>query len=124
MHVEKLKWEHLRDLDVQDRHHANWKWLVEREEYKEWAGATDAWSLLSDGKPLACGGIHDHIAWAFIGKDIGGAGLLKATRAVTKFLDKHEYVYADSDKSFENGERWLHILGFEPIGDGQWLRTN
>lgn len=124
MHIERLKWEHLRNLHVQPRHFEAWDWLVSREEYKEWAETSDSWSLLDKGAPLACAGVYDHMAWAFIGENIGSAGLYKATKFIKKLLASYDYVYADSDTSFENGERWLAMLGFEPLGGGKWLRLN
>ena len=77
-----------------------------------------SFSALHDGKVLAVGGIfklwdNRGLAWTYIDRD-AGAHFLGIHRAVQDLLRLVPYdrVEADTPCEFEQGRRWLEMLGF------------
>lgn len=87
------------------------------------AGAYEAgysFSLIDDGKTLACAGLSEvwpgrAIAWALLSADLGGAGMLAVVRATRREFDlkKYERIEAYVDHEFEAGHRLMRLLGFK-----------
>lgn len=78
-----------------------------------------AWTAEANGEVIACGGLlpqweNRAVAWMLVG---AGAGpYFKAIhRHVKQFLVKSSYrrIEAHVDVGFEQGIRWMHMLGFE-----------
>lgn len=72
-----------------------------------------------DGAPIACAGVIEvgpgrAMAWSYLGAVVGREFLL-VHRAVNRFLDLAPYrrIEATTDAEFEEGHRWLKLLGFE-----------
>lgn len=77
-----------------------------------------ALTALHDGKVLAVGGVlklweNRGLAWAYIDRD-AGAHFPSIHKAVRRLLDLVPYdrVEADTPCEFEQGKRWLKMLGF------------
>ena len=79
-------------------------------------------TAISENRVLGCAGLvkqweNRAIAWALLSGDIG-ANFIKVHRAVARFLDLCELnrVEAYVDASFEQGHRWIQMLGFSQEG--------
>lgn len=78
----------------------------------------DAFTALSCGQVIACSGcieMWENVAkaWALIGADIG-RDMLQIHRAVAGYLmaAKWKRIEADVDAEFDEGIRWIELLGF------------
>lgn len=84
--------------------------------------AGPAYSLVGDDEVLACSGLipqweNRAIAWALIGKE-AGRHFLMIHRAVRNAIDLHRYRRIETAVAadFEQGHRWMRMLGFELEG--------
>lgn len=78
-----------------------------------------SWLGEADGKILIiCGAYQVHkyriIFWAFVSKH-AGKHLLQITREIKKVIDSYQNVRIEANvsPSFENGIRWVNLLGFK-----------
>ena len=87
------------------------------------ADASDAYTLLHDGRVIACAGVMElwqgrGMAWALLADNIGQA-MIAVHRIVYRFLWKEctiRRVEAYVDQGFAAGHRWVHDLGFQREG--------
>ena len=86
------------------------------------AAASHAYTLLEDGRPVACGGLlrvdeTRAIAWAWIGHP-GPRALLRTFRAMKAGLEHMRYPQVDAIvvDDWLPGQRWLRLLGFSLRG--------
>ena len=95
------------------------------EQAAEWKEAVrgkmegDGWTVLADGKPIACAvlvrtGFSRGAVYAFIGAD-AGPHMLAVYRTAERMFDMHAYnrIEALVAGDFEAGARWMEMLGFE-----------
>ncbi len=82
----------------------------------------DSWTALEGDTVLACAGVirawpGRALAWALIGQE-AGAHFVALTRAVRRYMDMipDRRVEAVTDSNFEQGHRWLRMLGFAHEG--------
>lgn len=75
-------------------------------------------TAMADGEPIAVGGVtplweNRALAWTFIGEN-AGPHFVALHRAVRRVLDLAPYrrIEADTPCEFEQGHRWLRMLGF------------
>lgn len=78
--------------------------------------------LDDDGNVVGCSGVikqwdNRAIAWALLA-DWSGKHFVKVHKAVKRFLDMTEFdrIEAFVDAEFEQGHRWVKMLGFEREG--------
>lgn len=78
--------------------------------------------LDDDGNVVGCSGVikqwdNRAIAWALL-SDWSGKHFFKIHKAVKRFLDMTEFprIEAFVDADFEQGHRWVEMLGFEREG--------
>lgn len=78
-----------------------------------------AWTGEVDGKVIACGGLipqweNRALAWMLIGED-AGPHFAALHKHVKRFLVRAPYrrIEAHVDVGFEQGARWMKMLGFE-----------
>lgn len=92
--------------------------------------AGQAFTALDSDRVLACAGLipswpGSAQAWAMLANDIGGAGMVRVTRAVLRLLELHTgRIEAVVEADFDAGHRWMRILGFEcetPRPMRQWF---
>lgn len=81
-----------------------------------------AFTGILDGRILGCAGVvkqweNRAIAWALLSGDLGNE-FVRIHRAVKRFLDMTDFhrVEAHVDANFEQGHRWIQMLGFKPEG--------
>ena len=87
------------------------------------ADAGEAYTLLHDGRIIACMGVVElwagrGMAWALLAGDIGRA-MISVHRIVRRFLWEEcalRRVEAYVDAGFSAGHRWVEQLGFEREG--------
>lgn len=77
---------------------------------------------IDGNRVLGCAGLvkqweNRAIAWALLSGDIG-TDFIRVHRAVFRFLDLSDFnrVEAFVDAGFEQGHRWIQMLGFEQEG--------
>ena len=122
LRVVRLAPEHLRQLRLQ-RAQQDMAEVLQRPEYgAALALSGPAFTVLADGQPIACIGLHEHHpgraeAWALLGDD-SGAHLRGITRAVAGYLQQVPYfrVEASVSATFVAGHRWARLLGFTQEG--------
>lgn len=123
--VTRLKYapEHLRALVLQPSQ-AFFSDLCRDDGYAQLlADASDAYTLLHDGRVIACAGVMElwqgrGMAWALLADNIGQA-MIAVHRIVYRFLWKEctiRRVEAYVDQGFAAGHRWVHDLGFQREG--------
>lgn len=81
-----------------------------------------AFTGIHEGRVLGCAGLvkqweNRAIAWALLSGDIGNE-FVRIHRAVHRFLELTSFdrVEAHVDADFEQGHRWIHMLGFKQEG--------
>ena len=81
-----------------------------------------AYTALSGGEPVACGGLHElwpgrALAWTYLGVDCG-AEFLALHRQVLLHVKQSPWrrVEAYVEDGHRNGHRWMKALGFELEG--------
>jgi RimJ/RimL family protein N-acetyltransferase len=79
-------------------------------------------TALNNDEVLGCSGVikqwdNRAIAWALI-SEFSGKNFVGIHRAVSRFLDLSEFnrIEAFVDADFEQGHRWIQMLGFEREG--------
>lgn len=92
--------------------------LFAHEEYQELLLMGEGYTAFHNGNIVVCAGVFpmtDYMgrAWAFVSGTQGRA-LLPASRAISDFLKKTDYVRIDTPvrRDFINGHRWCKLLGF------------
>lgn len=80
---------------------------------------TTAWTGSVDGKPVWCFGWSEvyptrALVWTYIGAD-AGPHLVAMHREAVRLLDAmpHKRIETEVDCDFEQGHRWVRMLGFE-----------
>lgn len=88
-------------------------------DFTELSNAGLAWTAEVDGEVLGIAGLYPQwdnraIAWALVGAQ-AGKHFVSITRAVKRMLDVSGYrrIEATVDVGFEQGVRWITMLGFE-----------
>lgn len=95
--------------------------------WDELASLTHSFTMLKDGSPIACAGLiplwHGRAsAWALIGNRVDRYDMIWIHRRVRFFLDMiqrdqlYRRIEATVLNSFDEGHRWVRLLGFEPEG--------
>ena len=86
------------------------------------AQAGPCFTGIADGEIVACSGVvkqwdNRATAWALISEN-AGKHFVKIHKAVKRFLDLSDIrrIEAYADVGFDQGHRWLHMLGFEREG--------
>lgn len=80
-----------------------------------------AWTGWADGKPMACCGIYQGWAWAFLHWDLR-RHMLAITRKVRAVLDSHPGpVRTTIDEAFPEAVRWATLLGLRRQEPGTWI---
>jgi RimJ/RimL family protein N-acetyltransferase len=81
-----------------------------------------AFTGICDGRILGCAGVvkqweNRAIAWALLSGDLGNE-FVRIHRAVKRFLDMTEFnrIEAHVEANFEQGHRWIQMLGFTQEG--------
>lgn len=85
---------------------------------------------VKDGRILGCAGVvkqweNRAVAWSLLAGDIGN-DFISIHKAVSRFLDMCEFnrVEAYVDADFEQGHRWIRMLGFTPEGRMRQFNPN
>lgn len=85
-----------------------------------------SWTAWNEyGLPVAaCGILENGVAWAFVTED-ARRDILAITRAVRQVLDLHVadrgQVTAEVRGYDEKAVKWASLLGFVPVGGGNWV---
>ena len=113
LETKQFRAEHLKGITPQPEQAAEWDAAV----CSKIGG--DGWTVLVDGKPIACAvlvqtGISRGAVYAFIGAD-AGPHLLAVYRVADRMFEMHAYnrIEALVVKGFAAGARWMEMLGFE-----------
>jgi hypothetical protein len=84
--------------------------------------AGPSFSGIKDGRVLGCAGLvkqweNRAVAWSLLAGDVG-SDFIRVHRAVDRFLELSDFnrIEAFVDANFEQGHRWIQMLGFEPEG--------
>jgi len=119
MDIDRFKPSDLLALPLQDAQ-ACISVLAKDPGYADALAQFDSWTGRIDGRVVVCAGILPlwpgrSQVWAVIASDIGGAGMLRLTRAVRRFLmlQTAGRIEATVVAGFEAGYKWMDILGFE-----------
>jgi hypothetical protein len=82
----------------------------------------NAFTALSEGVPVACGGLYEiwpnrALAWTYLGADCGRE-FMALHRVVRRHLDFAPWrrVEAYVEAGYTNGHRWVRALGFQLEG--------
>ena len=117
MTITPFKPEHLGQIDLQAEQTLAKKYL-QNEEYARSLAEQEAWTLMRDGRVVACAGFthvwgNRYQAWAVISATIGAAGMLTLSRAVLRAMElKTGRVEAYVAEEFEAGRKWAELMGF------------
>ena len=116
MNVVPFKAEHLLALQLQQGQAHAQPFITE--DYAHMLEGEYAFTALADGVPIAVGGVtklwdERGLAWTFVSRN-AGAHFVELHKAVKAMLDIVPYrrVEADTPCDFEQGHRWLRMLGF------------
>lgn len=78
-----------------------------------------AYTVLSDDRPIICGGVLEIVpwrglAWSFIAANLGPA-FIHAHRVAKRVIESAPFprIEMEVDCEFEEGHRWARLLGFE-----------
>lgn len=87
------------------------------QEYMQALAAGDSWTALDGDKVLGCAGLvpADGVsyAWALLAHDIGRAGMVFATRSITRMLGMQSgRIETFVEASSVEAQRWIVMLGF------------
>jgi len=125
MNVEKLKAEHLAEIDL---HRSVPPW--HRYGSPETAQAFErsgGYAVRIDGKLVLLGGVvraskDVGIAWAMFSRD-AGRHMVALTRFALRVFEVSgvSRILADVECGFDAGRRWLELLGFKPLEDGKYF---
>ena len=117
MIVVPYKAEHLLDLQIQEGQRGVAPFITEA--YAKALEDGYTFSALEDGRPLVVGGIakvwdNRGLVWAFMGQN-AGPHFVAIHKAAMGLLAKAPYrrLEADTPCGFEQGHRWLRMLGFK-----------
>lgn len=113
--------QHLEQINLQDSQ-AYFGSMIEPDWGPSLMQAGPCFSAIHDGAVLASSGVIKHwenraTAWALLSKD-ATPHFVRIHRAVSRFLDLTDFkrVEAFVDADFEEGHRWIQMLGFEREG--------
>lgn len=106
--------EHLRELEVDERHNRDGRFLLDSATGEMVAALLcDAWSMEHAGRVVACGGRTPVGGWWILFERIAIASPLSFTRRVRAVLRDRampgDFAHALDDEAAE----WLRVLGFE-----------
>lgn len=83
------------------------------------AQCEEAFTMLVDGKVMACCGQTRGELWAFLGKDLKRS-MVALTRYGMHKIREFGPVRAWVDAKNKAAIRWVALAGFNPIGNGYW----
>lgn len=93
--------------------------VVQCAAYGEALARGEAWTAERDGVVVACGGVAPLFgdtgnAWAMLARDLGHS-LSRIHRVASRLLDAYpaQRIEAHVDCDFEEGHRWVRLLGFD-----------
>ena len=117
MRIEPFRVRHIAELKVQDAQAARYLMMTE-DQYKAME-SVPSFTAFEGGEVLGCGGILEYhperaLIWSYVSAN-AGRHFLKVHRAVSQFLDTTTYKRLEAEVAvdFENGHRWVRMLGFE-----------
>lgn len=86
-------------------------------QFRQYAERYSAFTLLTDGGPVACGGlvpVHGHraVAWSIL---TPSTPVVAAARLAQRYLDLQDMFRIETvvDCEDEASQKWLHLIGFE-----------
>lgn len=110
--------EHLRMLALQPAQSAA-RSMMDVVGYAEMLETTNAFTAIVGDRVAGCAGIMEMwagrgMAWTLLADDIGGVEMRRIHYAVKRYLDASmlRRIEATCDVNFEQGHRWLRLLGF------------
>ncbi len=122
MLVVPFKAEHLHTLNLQTSQILFAPFLNDAEYGKSLETAGEAFTGIVENETIICSGVvhqwqNRAIAWALISQN-AGKHFVKVHKAVKRFLDMSEVnrIEAYVDDGFEEGYRWIEMLGFKHEG--------
>lgn len=122
MIIVPFKAEHLHSLNLQSAQALFGPLLTDAEYGKSLEDAGNAFTGIVDGETIICSGVVEQwqnraIAWALISEN-SGKHFVAIHKAVSRFLKVCDYkrVEAYVDDRFEQGYRWMDMLGFKHEG--------
>lgn len=122
MIIVPFKAEHLHTLNLQSAQALFGPLLTDAEYGKSLEAAGNAFTGIVDGETIICSGVVEQwqnraIAWALISEN-SGKHFVAIHKAVSRFLKVCDYkrVEAYVDDRFEQGYRWMDMLGFKHEG--------
>jgi hypothetical protein len=122
MIIVPFKAEHLHTLNLQSAQALFGPLLTDAEYGKSLEEAGNAFTGIVDGQTIICSGVVEQwqnraVAWALISEN-SGKHFVKIHKAVSRFLKVCDYkrVEAYVDDRFEQGYRWMDMLGFKHEG--------
>lgn len=122
MQIIPFKAEHLQTLNIQTAQLLFAPHLRDAEYGKSLETAGEAFTGIVENETIICSGVvhqwqNRAIAWALISQD-AGKHFVKIHKAVKRFLDMSEVnrIEAYVDSGFEEGYRWMDMLGFKHEG--------
>jgi hypothetical protein len=116
--IEPFKPEHLAMLALQP-HQQPMRAFMQTPGYAEMLAETDAFTVYIDGRIVMCAGVMTlwegrGTAWALLTGDLGGEHMRRVHYAAKRYFDASTLrrIEATCDVDFEEGHRWLRLLGF------------
>jgi len=117
--VEPFRSEHLEQLDLQPAQEHMRTYLTP-DLLSKLESSSPAYSILDDGRTLACLGFFRWtddagIIWAYPARNLGRRMIIVhrcAARAISALPGK---VFAAVEHDFDEGHRWMDLLGFERV---------
>ena len=116
--VEPFRPEHLTLLALQP-HQQPMRAFIQSPGYAEMLATTDAFTAFVGDRAVACGGVMTiwegrGTAWALLAGEIGGDVMRRVHFAAKRYFDSSTLrrIEATCDVDFEQGHRWLSLLGF------------
>lgn len=111
--------EHAAQIHLQSGQ-AYMKELIDDEYCQSLLDAGPAYTLIDDGKILACGGISliwegRGLMWSLISDSLRGPQFIRMHRIVLRFLEMHELrrIEITVDHHWPRAHRWAKLLGFK-----------
>jgi hypothetical protein len=112
------KW-HVEEIRVQPRHRDVHRRIVELIDHLPLDGAL---TLLSDGVPVAVGGIYKGLGWTLLAEDLRRGEMIVIHRVASRMLRCYnDVVLAEIDEKHDEAVRWARMLGFAKIVEGENL---
>lgn len=117
-HVEPFEPAHLSMLALQP-HQQPMRAFIQSPGYAEMLATTDAFTAFVGERAVMCGGVMTiwegrGTAWALLASDLGGDVMRRVHYATKRYFDSSTLrrIEATCDVNFQEGHRWLSLLGF------------